>query len=49
MLSGEEAGRAISGCFTVVIVAVILSVMGAAAVGVWIGHHTASQEQQQSR
>lgn len=49
MLTGEEVGNAVAGCFTAVIVAVILSVMGAAAVGVWVGHHTATQEQQPQR
>ena len=47
MLSGEEAGRVVGGCFTAVVVAVILSVLGATALGVWVGRHTATQEQHQ--
>jgi len=39
MLSGDEVGRAVTGCFTVVIVAVILGVSGAGSIGVWIGTH----------
>lgn len=47
MLTGEEAGRAVTGCLTAVAVAIVLGVMGAAAFGVWVGHHTATQQQQQ--
>lgn len=39
MLSGDEVGKAVTGCFTVVIVVFILGLVGAAAVGVWVGTH----------
>lgn len=39
MLSGDEVGRAVSGCFTAVIVGFVLAVVVAVVAGYEVGTH----------